>query len=48
MSNGWTGTSYLIAQQQLRTVPLSAFEAVDVLSLAVDPTAGWVIASSAV
>ena len=48
MSNGWTGTSYLIAQQQLRTVPISAFEAVDVLSLAVDPTAGWVIASSAV
>ena len=48
MSNGWTGTSYLIAQQQLRTVPISAFEAVDVLSLAADPTAGWVIGSSAV
>lgn len=43
MSNGWTGTAYLTAQQQLRTVPMSAFEAVDVLSLAVDPAAGWVI-----
>ena len=48
MSNGWTGTAYLTAQQQLRTVPMSAFEAVDVLSLAVDPSAGWVIGSSAV
>lgn len=48
MSNGWSGTSYLTAQQQLRTVPLSVFEAVDVLSLAVDPTVGWVISSSAV
>jgi hypothetical protein len=48
MSNGWSGTSYLTAQQQLRTVPLSAFEAVDVLGLAVDPTVGWVISSSAV
>jgi VCBS repeat-containing protein len=48
MSNGWSGTTYLTAQQQLRTVPLTAFEAVDVLSLAVDPTAGWVIGSSAV
>ena len=48
MSNGWTGTAYLTAQQQLRTIPMSAFEAVDVLSLAVDPSAGWVIGSSAV
>ena len=43
MSNGWTGTSYLIAQRELSTIPLSAFDAVDVLSLAVDPGAGWVI-----
>lgn len=43
MSNGWTGTGYLTAQRELRTVPLSAFEAVDVLTLAADPSAGWVI-----
>jgi len=43
MSNGWNGTVYLAAQQQLRTVPMSAFEAVDMLSLAVDPAAGWMI-----
>ena len=43
MSNGWTGTDYLTAQRELSTVPLSAFEAVDVLSLAVDPSAGWAI-----
>jgi VCBS repeat-containing protein len=48
MSNGWTGTGYLTAQQQLRTIPLSAFEAVDVLSLAADPKAGWAIRSTAV
>jgi hypothetical protein len=48
MSNGWSGTAYLTAQQQLRTIPLSAFEAVDVLNLAVDPSAGWAITSSAV
>jgi VCBS repeat-containing protein len=47
MSNGWTGTGYQRAQQQLRTVPLSAFEAVDVLSLAADPAAGWAIHSTA-
>ena len=45
MSNGWSGTAYLAAQQQLRTVPMSAFEAVDVLGLAVDPAAGWVISA---
>ena len=45
MSNGWNGTAYLAAQQQLRTVPVSAFEAVDVLGLAVDPAAGWVISA---
>lgn len=43
MSNGWSGTDYLTAQHELRTVPLSAFEAVDVLSLAADPSAGWAI-----
>jgi len=41
MSNGWTGTEYLTVQKQLRTVPMSAFEAVDVLSLAADPISGW-------
>ena len=46
MSNGWTGTGYLTAQQQLRTIPLSAFEAVDVLSLAADPAIGWAIRST--
>jgi VCBS repeat-containing protein len=46
MSNGWTGTGYLTAQQQLRTIPLSAFEAVDVLSLAADPATGWAIRST--
>ncbi|MCX6480776.1 MAG: Ig-like domain-containing protein [Mycobacterium sp.] len=43
MSNGWSGTGYLTAQRELSTVPLSAFEAVDVLSLASDPRVGWVI-----
>ncbi|MFM9035106.1 MAG: Ig-like domain-containing protein [Mycobacterium sp.] len=43
MSNGWAGTDHLTAQRELRTVPLSAFEAVDVLSLATDPSAGWAI-----
>ena len=46
MSNGWTGTGYLTAQQQLRTIPLNAFEAVDVLSLAADPATGWAIRST--
>ncbi len=46
MSNGWTGTGYLTAQQQLRTIPLSAFEAVDVLSLATEPATGWAIRST--
>jgi len=48
MSNGWTGTDHITAQHELEHVPMSAFEAVDVLSLAVDPSAGWVIGSSAV
>ena len=43
MSNGWSGTAHLTAQRELSTIPLSAFEAVDVLSLAFDPTAGWII-----
>ena len=47
MSNGWTGTGYLTAQQQLRTIPLGAFEAVDVLSLAADAATGWTIRSTA-
>ena len=46
MSNGWTGTGYLTVQQQLRTIPMSAFEAVDVLSLAADPAVGWTIRST--
>ncbi|MGI9164445.1 MAG: Ig-like domain-containing protein [Mycobacterium sp.] len=48
MSNGWTGTAYLTTQRELGTVPLSAFEAVDVLGLALDPTAGWVIRQQSV
>ena len=47
MSNGWTGTAYLTAQRELSTVPVSAFEAVDVLSIAADPGTGWLIRSTA-
>jgi hypothetical protein len=43
MSNGWTGTDHVVAQRELSTIPISAFEAVDVLSLALDPGAGWMI-----
>lgn len=43
MSNGWSGTAHLTAQRELSTIPLSAFEAVDVLSLASDPGAGWIV-----
>ncbi len=43
MSNGWTGTAHFTVQDELNTIPLSAFDAVDVLSLAVDPAAGWLI-----
>ena len=43
MSNGWTGTAYLTTQRELSTVPMSAFEAVDVLGLALDPDTGWMI-----
>lgn len=45
MSNGWTGSAYLTAQRELSTIPMSEFEAVDVLSLALDPNAGWLIRS---
>jgi hypothetical protein len=41
--DGWTGTDYLTAKQELSTIPIGAFEAVDVLSLAADPTTGWMI-----
>lgn len=43
MSNGWNGNTYVTAQQELKTIPLAAFEAVDVLQLAVDPSTGWAI-----
>lgn len=43
MGNGWTGTDHLTAQQELSTIPISAFEAVDVLTLALDPSVGWQI-----
>jgi hypothetical protein len=43
MGNGWTGTDHLTAQQELSTIPMSAFEAVDVLGLALDPSVGWQI-----
>ena len=43
MSNGWTGTEHFTVQDELNTIPLSAFEAVDVLGLAVDPTLWWMI-----
>jgi hypothetical protein len=46
MSNGWTGTSYLTAQRELSTIPMSAFQAVDILTLAVDPAVGWAIHTS--
>ncbi len=41
MGNGWTGTDYITAQEELSTIPLSAFEAIDVLGLAVDTSTGW-------
>lgn len=43
MGNGWTGTDHLTAQQELSTIPISAFEAVDVVTLASDPSVGWQI-----
>lgn len=43
MSNGWSGNEHFTVQDELNTIPLSAFEAVDVPSLAVDPALGWMI-----
>lgn len=43
MSNGWTGTDHVVAQRELSSIPVDAFEAVDVLGLALDPTTGWMI-----
>lgn len=48
MSNGWTGTDYVTARTQLDDVPMSAFEAVDVSGIAVDPMVGWQIFEVAV
>ena len=48
MSNGWTGTDHITAQRELERVPLTAFDAVDVMSLALDPTAGWMIRSTVI
>lgn len=43
MSNGWAGTDYVTAKNELNTVPINLFEAVDAASLAVDPATGWQI-----
>ena len=43
MSNGWAGTEHLTAQAELSTVPMSAFEVVDVSGILVDPSKGWQI-----
>ena len=43
MSNGWAGTEHLVAQAELNTVPMSAFEVVDVSGILVDPATGWQI-----
>ena len=43
MSNGWAGADYRTAQRELSTIAMSEFEAVDVLSLAIDPNSGWMI-----
>jgi len=48
MSNGWTGTDHITAQRELERVPLTAFDAVDVMSLALDPSAGWMIRSTVI
>ena len=48
MSNGWTGTDHITAQRELERVPLTAFDAVDVMSLALDPSAGWLIRSTVI
>lgn len=43
MSTGWTGTEHIEAARELNTIPIHAFEAVDVSSIAVDPSVGWQI-----
>lgn len=43
MSNGWTGTDYVTTRRELDDLPMSAFEAVDVSGIAVDPMVGWQI-----
>ncbi len=43
MSNGWTGTEYITAEQELSGLPISAFEAVDVSGIAVNSNIGWEI-----
>jgi hypothetical protein len=43
MSNGWAGTEHLTAQAELNTVLMSAFDAVDVSGILVDPATGWQI-----
>ena len=43
MSTGWVGTEHLVAAQELNTIPIEAFEVVDVSSIAVDPSIGWQI-----
>lgn len=43
MSNGWAGTEHLTAQAELNTVPMSAFDVVDVSGILVDPAKGWQI-----
>ena len=41
MSNGWAGTDYAIAKNELNTIPIDLFEAVDAASLAADPKTSW-------
>lgn len=43
MSNGWAGTEHLTAQAELNTVPMRAFEVVDVAGILVDPATSWQI-----
>lgn len=43
MSTGWTGTDHITAASELNTIPMQFFEAVDVSSIAVDPSVGWQI-----
>ncbi len=43
MSTGWVGNEHLVAAQELNTIPIEAFEVVDVSSIAVDPSIGWQI-----